>query len=168
MELIPYSQFAKLRLRHLFPDAPDVSEMDGYEWLGGYGINEGCRGADFFRWEETPEETTGIELFSDLLAGERAEAILEAIKLPVRFGMMSDQVNAVLGKPEKRDIFGDHLKDRQTDEFTIGSEHLYHVCTTVHEETGLIALAIVRSDLLSKIEAKEAAFQAEIRAAQTS
>lgn len=168
MDLIPYSQFAKLRLKKLVAADMNASEADGYEWLGGYGINEGVRGADFFRWEQTQGETTGFELYFDLLPDTAARAILDAIGLPLNPGMKLEQIYSVLGEPKDKDVFADRPQSRQTDNFVIGSTQPYHISCSVHGADGLIGLSVVRGDVLSKIQAEEAAFLAELKAAQTS
>ncbi len=164
MELIPYSQFAKLRLKQLVSADMNASEDDGYEWLGGYGINEGIRGADFFRREQTPDETTGIELYFDLLPSNAAQAILDAIGLPLNPRMGFEQIYSVLGEPKEKDVFNDRPQNRQTDNFVIGSTQPYHVSCSVHGNSGLIGLSVVRGDVLSRIQAEEAAFLAELKA----
>ena len=166
MELIPYDQFAKLRLKQLVSADMNVSEDDSYEWLGGYGINEGIRGADFFRWEQTPDETTGFELYFDLLPSNTARAILDAIGLPIEPGMKLDQVYSVLGEPKEKDVFDGRPQNRQTDNFVIGSTQPYHISCSVHGNDGLIGLSVVRGDVLSRIQAEEAAFLAELTTAQ--
>lgn len=162
MELIPYSQFAMLRLKQLVAADMNASEDDGYEWLGGCGINEGIRGADFFRWEQTPEETTGFELYFDLLPSNAARAILDAIGLPLNPWMGLEQIYSVLGEPKEKDVFNDRPQNRQTDNFVIGSTQPYHISCSVHGDDGLIGLSVVRGDVLSRIQAEEAAFIAEL------
>lgn len=168
MELIPYSQFAKLRLKQLVAADLNASEDDGYEWLGGYGINEGIRGADFFRWEQTPDETTGFELYFDLLPSNAARAILDAIGLPLNPRMKLEQIYSALGEPKEKDVFNDRPQNRQTDNFVIGSTQPYHVSCSVRDDDGLTGLSVVRGDVFSRIQAEEAAFLGELKATQTS
>lgn len=167
MELIPYNQFAKLRLKQFVDGRTQVNEMDGVEWLGGYGISEGIRGSDFFRWEKTPNETGAIAVYCADIPENVERKILDAINLPLRSGMKLEEIYSVLGKPTETDVFKGHLGDRQSDEFVVGSEQPYRLSVTVHTTDGLIYIAIVRGDILSNIEAEEAAFQAEVRTAQT-
>lgn len=167
MELIPYSQFAKLRLKQFVTDG-DIYESDCYEWLGGYGMSEEIRGVDFFRWERTPGETGALAICCSDVVEETGRKILEAIHLPLSPRMKLEAVHSVLGKPTKTDAFQAPLNDRQSDEFVIGTEQPYHLSSIVHEDDGLIYIAVVRGDVLSRIQAEEAAFLAELKAAQTS
>ncbi len=165
MELIPYSQFAKLRLKQFVGKDVEVSETDGWEWMGGYWVNEGVNGfTSFSRLEDTPEETGGLEIDFVELPASSARAILDAVRLPLRSGMKLEDVYAVLGEPKEKDTFGKYVHDRQTDNFEVGSEQPYYVSCTVHNENGLVYLAVLRGDVLSKIQAKEATFQAELEA----
>jgi len=167
MELIPYSQFAKLRLKQFVGKDVEVSESDGWEWMGGYWINEGVYGfTSFSREEDTPDETGGLEMDFGSLPEDSAKAILDAIRLPLRSGMKLEEVYSILGEPKEKDTFGKYVHDRQTDNFKIGSEQPYYVSCTVHNENGLIYVAVVRGDVLAKIQAKEASFQEELKAAQ--
>jgi hypothetical protein len=165
MELIPYNQFAKLRLKQFVGSDVEVTEGDGWEWMGGHWINEGISSfTSFSRLKDTPEETGGLEIDLDELPASSARAILGAIQLPLRSGMKLEEVYAVLGEPTKKDAFGKHVHDRQTDEFEVGSKEAYYVSSTVHNDSGLIYLTVIRKDVLSRIQAEEAAFLAELKA----
>ena len=167
MELIPYSQFAKLRLTQFVGKDVKVSESDGWEWMGGYWINEGAYGfTSFSREEDTPDEAGGLEMDFSELPKDSAQRILGAIRLPLLSGMKLEEVYAVLGEPVAKDTFGKYVHDRQTDEFKVGTEQPYYVSSTVHHESGLTYLAVVRGDVLKRIKKKEAAFQAELKSAQ--
>jgi len=165
VELITYHQFAKLRLKQFVGNNVEVSESNGWEWMGGYWINEGVYGfTSFSREEDTPDETGGLEIDFDGLPEGSARAILDAINLPLRSGMKLEEVYSILGEPNEKDTLGKYVHDRQTDRFTVGSAQPYYVSSTVHHENGLIYVAVVRGDVLSKIQVKEAAFQAELEA----
>lgn len=147
MELIPYEDFARLRMKQLAP-GKEVSESDGWEWMGGFWINEGIHGfTSLSRHEDTPDETGGLEVhFSDLSRGE-VLAMLAAIHLPLRPGMTLPEVVAVLGQPEEIHVF---VSERKTYDFTVGSRCPYYVSATVHDTTGLIYVAVLRKDVLSR------------------
>lgn len=167
MELISYSEFAKLRLRNFVSNDVEIFEREGVEWLGGYWIGESVRGADFARWEEIPNETGGMDLDFSLLPDPTMRAILETIQLPLRPGMKLEEVYSILGQPKERDIFGDSVHDRQTDNFETNSAQPHHIGCSVHNDTGLLGVSVVRGDILSKVQAKEAAFIAELKAEQS-
>jgi hypothetical protein len=169
MELIPYSQFAKLRLRQFVAKNVEISKTDGWEWMEGYWINEGAYGfTSFSREEDTTDETGGLEMDFSELPKDSAQRLLDAIRLPLRAGMKLKEVYAVLGEPKKKDTLGKYVHDRQTDEFEIGFSQSYHVSCTVHKKNGLIYLSVIRGDVLKRIRKKEAAFQAKLKSAQTS
>ena len=150
MELISYEQFGKLRLKQFAPPEAEVFESDGYEWMGGFWINEGTGFTSMSRHEDTPEETGGLEV--DLLEFPESavSAIFEAIQLPLRRGMSFEEVRSVLGEPEKTHVF---VADRKTYEFTVGSQQRYYVSATLDDADGLIYVEVIRKDVLSKCDA---------------
>lgn len=155
MELIPYSEFAKLRLKQFVAADVEISETNGWEWMGGYWINEGVYGfTSFSREEDTPDQTGGLEIDFSELPDDSARRILDAIHLPLSAGMKLEEVYAVLGEPTAKDKLGKHVQDRQSDEFKVGLKCPYYVSTTVHKKDGLIYLVAIRGDVLRSIAAK--------------
>jgi hypothetical protein len=150
MELIPYEQFGRLRLKQFVPPDAEIIEDEGYEWMGGFWINEGIGFTSMSRHEDTPTETGGLEVdFSELPEGA-ASAIFGAIHLPFRRGMTLEEVHSILGESEHTHVF---VADRKTYDFTVGSRYPYYVSVTVHETDGLIYVAVIRKDVLSKCDA---------------
>jgi len=150
MELIPYVEFGRLRAAQFAPAGTPIYESDGYEWMGGFWINEGIHGfTSLSRHEQTPDETGGLEINFRELSPADIEAMLGTIRLPLRPGMTLEEVHAVLGEPERTHVF---VADRETYDFTVGSSDLYHVSVTVHETDGLIHVAVIRKDVLSRCE----------------
>jgi hypothetical protein len=147
MELIPYDQFAALRLRNFVPNPATVSEETGWEWMGSLWINEGIGFTSFSRHVTTPNETGGLEINFPELPPDAVQRLLSTIGLPLSPGMIDEEVIAALGKPTKTDHF---VSDRQTHNFTIGSAQPYRVSCTVHEKNGLIFVTVVRPDLVSR------------------
>jgi hypothetical protein len=67
VELIPYTQFSKLRLRDFLPNPTTVAETTDWKWMDSYWLNEGIGFTSFSRHVSTPDETGGLEIsFSDL------------------------------------------------------------------------------------------------------
>ena len=147
MELILYEDFAKLRMKQLAP-GKEVHESDGWEWMGGFWINEGIFGfTSVSRHEDTPDEAGGLEVAFGELPESATLAIFDAIHLPLRQGMTLQEVRSVLGEPEQTHVF---VADRKTYDFTVGSRHPYYVSATVHDSDGLIYVAVIRKDVLSR------------------
>jgi hypothetical protein len=148
MDLISYQEFARLRAAQFLPDGTPVYQNDGYEWMGGFWINEGIRGfTSVSRHEDMPDEAGGLEIdFSDL-PQSAILSMLDTIHLPLRPGMTLQEVQSFLGEPEHTDVF---VADRKSYDFTVGSRFAYHVSTTIHEKDGLIHVAVIRKDVLSK------------------
>jgi hypothetical protein len=150
MELISYEQFSQLRMRHFAPADIEVSEIDGYEWMGGIWIHEGIGFTGIARHEDTPDEAGGVEVDLRELTESATLAILDAIHLPLRPGMGLEEVRSVLGEPEHTDVF---VADRKSYDFTVGSRHPYYVSATIHDTNGLIYVVVIRKDVLSKCDA---------------
>lgn len=148
MELISYSEFAKLRMKQLAPAGAEIFETDGWEWMGGFWVNEGIRGfTSLSRHEDTPEEAGGLEIdFRDLSPSD-VVTIFDRIHLPLRPGMKLEEVLSVLGEPEQIHTFA---ADRKTYDFTVGLRYPYHVSATIHDTHGLIWVSVIRKDVLSK------------------
>src|SRR5262245_2159450 len=150
MELISFEQFGKLRLKQFAQPEAEVVESAGYEWMGGFRINEGIGFTSMCRHEDTPEETGGLEVHFSELPESAVSAIFDAIQLPLRRGMSFEEVRSVLGEPQKTHVF---VADRKTYDFTVGSQQRYYVSATLHDADGLTYVAVIRKDVLSKCDA---------------
>ena len=147
MELIPYQDFAKLRMKELSPGR-EIFESDDWEWMGGLWRNEGIRTCTSISYhEDMPDEAGGLEVDFRDLSEAAVLSIFAVIHLPLRPGMALHEVCAVLGQPEKTHVF---VHDRKTYDFTVGSRFPYYVSATVHDADGLIYIAVIRRDVLSK------------------
>jgi len=150
MELIPYEDFSRLRMKQFAPAGIEVSEGDGYEWMGGFWIHEGIGFTGVARHEDTPDEAGGLAVDFRELPESATLAIFDAIHLPLRPGMTLEEVCSVLGEPEHTHVF---VADRKSYDFTVGSHFPYHVSATVHDTHGLIYVVVIRKDVLSKCDA---------------
>jgi hypothetical protein len=150
MELITYKEFAELRMKQLAPAGTEIYETDGWEWMGGFWVNEGIHGfTSLSRHEDTPDEAGGLEIdFRDLSPSD-VVTIFDRIHLPLRPGMALEEVVTVLGKPEQIHTF---VADRKSYDFSVGSLHPYRVSATVHDTDGLIYVSVIRKDVLSKCD----------------
>jgi len=151
MELIPYEDFSRLRMKQFVPAEIEVSDDDGYEWMGGFWIHEGIGFTGVARHEDTPDEAGGLAVaFRELPERSATLAIFDAIRLPLRLGMTLEEVRSVLGEPEHTNVF---VADRKSYDFTVGSQFPYYVSATVHDTDGLIYVVVIRKDVLSKCDA---------------
>ena len=151
MELITYNEFAKLRMKQLVPADTEVIETHGWEWMGGFWINEGFRFCtSLSRHVDTPDEAGGLEIDFRDLPQSLVLGICDKIHLPLRPGMNLEEVLSILGQPEQTYTF---VADRKTYDFTVGSQYPYHVSATVHETDGLIYVTVIRKDVLSRCDA---------------
>jgi hypothetical protein len=148
MELVPYENFAKLRLRDFAPANAEIGDVTDWEWQGGMWLNEGIGFTSFSRLAEMPDETGGLEISFSQLPAEANEKILRAIGLPLSAGMSVDQVFALLGSSDKTYSF---VPDRKTFEFTVGDAQSYSVSCTVDDNDGLVYVTVVRGDVLEVI-----------------
>lgn len=150
MELIPYPQFSRLRMKQFAPADAEVSETDGHEWMGGFWIHEGIGFTGISRHEDTPDEAGGLAVAFRELPESAVLAIFDAIHLSLRPGMTLEAICSVLGEPGHVDVF---VADRKSYDFVVGSRYPYYVSATVHESDGLIYVAVIRKDVLSKCDA---------------
>ena len=150
MELIPYREFAELRLCHFYPDTAKIVGLEDWEFMGGIWVGEAIAFTDFLRPDHREEELGAIDIyFAELPAGV-GQAILDAIHLPLQQGMSFDQMIQILGTPADTLIFAE---DRKSYDYTLGSQFPYHISCTIHESDGLIYLSVIRKDMLAEFEA---------------
>jgi hypothetical protein len=153
MELIPYNEFARLRMKQFAPAGTEVYETDScsWEWMGGLWLNEGiCGFTSLSRHEDCPDETGGLEVGFRDLSPSGVLAIFDAIHLPLRPGMTLEEVKSILGEPEQTHVF---VADRKSHDFTVGSQYPYHVSATIQASDGLVHVTVIRKDVLSKCDA---------------
>jgi hypothetical protein len=150
MELIPYSELAKLRLRQFCQS--DIAESDSpdWEWMGGLWYCDAVGFTWFGRLREVPDETGGLEIDLSALPERESAGILAALHLPLHAGMSYDAITAILGEPFKTRTF---VRDRKRYEFRVGLHQRYYVSCTVRDDGGLIFISVIRKDIFDKIEA---------------
>ncbi|MEO7297060.1 MAG: hypothetical protein ABI042_00640 [Verrucomicrobiota bacterium] len=151
MELIPYKEFGKLRLKPFLAKDADVDEMEDTEWMGGVWISEMVGITAFRRLETTPNEMGGLEIVFSEISEKETLAILNAIRLPLRPDMTLEEVRLVLGEPEKIEVL--RTVEWKNYEFTIGSQYPYYLSCSIYNTGGMMGLEVIRKDMLSRIEA---------------
>jgi hypothetical protein len=118
MELIPYDEFARLRLAHFYPDASELMPLENWEFMGGVWVGKADGFTEFLRPEDRPDELGSIEIDLSEIQEDIGTAILDKIHLPLRRGMPFEQVAWHLGPPEGTKVF---VLDRKSHDFTVGS-----------------------------------------------
>jgi len=147
MELVPYGEFSRLRLRQFCPRRTKIESLgsDG-EYMGRSWSGEGIRGVDFL-WQKKGDRQLACILLTlqpTFCPSDVEEAILAAIRLRLRRGMTSVEVRRLLGKPATR-AFG---SDWETVKFRYGCEWPYLVMADFGSDTGLRSLNVARLDAL--------------------
>jgi len=158
MKTLPYSQFARLRLRRLVPRSANVIEHDGWEWMNGNWWYEGIGFTWFGRLEAKPKVTAGLEVSFEELSVASARKILKAAGLHVSAGMRLAEVRGRLGAPVSIDQF---VPDRKTYVFVIGTKSRYRVGCTIRRRHGLIHVSAIREDVHEHLAAAESAVTGE-------
>lgn len=149
MELIPYSEFARIRLQQFCAVGVAESDSADWEWMGGFWYCDSIGFTWFGRLRDMPEETGGLEIDFSELPESAWSSILASLHLPLRVGMNCNAIRGILGEPVETLAF---VADRKTYEFRVGLQHPYRVSCTVHEDAGLIFVSVIRKDVLTKIE----------------
>jgi len=150
MRTLPYSQFARLRLRRLLPKSARVIEHDGWEWMKGNWWYEGIGFTWFGRLEANPRVTAGLEICFEELPAASVIRLLNAAGLPVAPGMRLAELRVRLGEVVSIDQF---VSDRKTYSFVVGKGSRYRVRCTIHRRHGLIHVSAIREDVHDQLDA---------------
>lgn len=149
MELISYTEFAKLRLATLSEAEVVQSESADWEWMGGLWHCDAIGFTWFGRLNDMSEETGALEVHFPGLSESDWMNILASISLPLRAGMTFEAIAKILGEPFQTFSF---VADRKTYEFKVGSNCSYQVSCTIHNQDGLVFASVIRDDVLVSIE----------------
>ena len=153
-ELIPYCEFATLRLAQFLKAQPSmlarIAEMEGgWRFMGGVWLGEGLAFTDFLRLESLPDQLGCISLDLSSLPKHVSLDILGTVGLPIGPSMKREDIEERLGQPERVHVFA---KDRKSFDFTIGRKWPYHVSCTVRNRGGLTYVVVARKDILARCE----------------
>ena len=129
-ELIPYADFADLRLVHFVPPEAEVVDLSDWEYEDDVWVGEAIGFTEWLRLQDEPEILRSISLDLSDLSAEVSDAILRRIGLPLQRGMDQDAVDAVLGSATATTHI---LSDRHTAEYSVGSRFPYTVSCTFAE-----------------------------------
>ena len=151
MELIPYSEFRRLRLGPFCPPNTKVERLssDG-EYMGRTWSGEGIRGVDFL-WQQKAAGDLACILLAlqpEFCPSDVEQAILVAIRLPFKRGMTSAAVRRLLGDPAT-ECSGCGW---ETITFHCGHKYRYFVTADFGSDCGLRNLHVARLDALPKTD----------------
>lgn len=138
--MISYARFGKLRLAQFRPDA-EITELTDWEYMDTVWVGEAAGFSEWLRLKAEPSVLRSLSIDFSEFPEAAAAAVLQAIDLPVRAGMRSEQLRAVLGEPAEELRFAE---DRVTYEFMVTGPPRYKVSCTVLSEGGLSYLVVVR------------------------
>ena len=146
MELIPYSQFSKLRLRQFDPSASNEEEIAGFEFMGLVWFEELAEGVEFLRHENDPHRLGAVGITFEYVAPKLVAAILAATHLPLRHRMTMDDVASVLGASTRKE---EAASEFVSHDFYCGDTDRYLVRCWFHTGEGPRGVEVMRADLLS-------------------
>ena len=149
MELIPYDDFARLRLTQFFPDTSELAPLTDWEFMGREWVGEADGFTEFLRPNGHPDELGSIVVDLSALPEHIGIGILDTIRLPLRCGMSLVQVTHCLGAPERTEVI---VADRKSYNFTIGSRCPYYVSCTIRNSGDLIHVTVIRKDLMPEVD----------------
>ncbi len=146
MELIPYQQFGRLRIRPFFPESTRLflDEDASTECAIGLAVTEGLA-FTYCAWRpDEPGVTAELALdFREECPAEIGLKILEAIRLPLRPGMSLDEIQAILGPPEFSELSSG---EQGFARFVCGGQWPYFVGCYLTRGKGMTAIVVFRKD----------------------
>ena len=142
-EVLPYSEFGRMRLGSFVPPGTEIVEQSSFEWMDGLWLHEGIGFTWFGRLMAQSEQTAGLEVFFGELDEASIGKILRFLQLPLNPGMKTEKLHELFGWPNTTNVF---TSDRKTYNFRVGQGDQYQVGCTVQDEGGLIHLSVIRSD----------------------
>ena len=148
LDVLPYSEFSRLRLASFVPHGTEIVEQSNFEWMGGRWLHEGIGFTWFGRLMAQADQTAGLEVFFEELDKASIRGILRFLRLPIDPGMTREKLHDLFGWPETN-VFA---PDRKTYNFRVGHGDQYQVGCTVQDEAGLIHLSVIRSDIRRQLE----------------
>ena len=144
LDVLPYSEFGRLRLASFVPPGTEIVEQSNFEWMGGRWLHEGIGFTWFGRLMAQADQTAGLEIFFEELDEASISGILRILRLPIDPGMKREALHDLFGWPNTTNVFA---PDRKTYNFRVGHGDQYQVGCTVQDEAGLIHLSVIRSDI---------------------
>jgi hypothetical protein len=140
MELIPYEDFAALRLADFAANPAEIQHLDDWEFLDYRWVGEALGLSEWLRPIASPEELRALSLdFLDLPYGV-TQQVLAALNLPLRPGMDLSTVSGILGEPLR---IWQVTPGQVSYEFLVGIAWPYRVDCTIREDAGLTYVTVI-------------------------
>jgi len=137
--MIPYDQFARLRLARFLP-AADLAELDNWEFEEHLWVGEALGFSEWLRLEDDPDVLRSLAIDFAEFPAPAAESVLRAIQLPVRAGMSLRELDDLLGGRIAEHRFVD---DRVSCDYFTPEPHCYRISCTVLNDGGLSYLVVM-------------------------
>src|SRR3954454_5506755 len=96
--MIPYSKFGQLRLSQFRKDA-EIAELEDWEYEDRLWVGEAVGFSEWLRPADAPETLGSLSINFKEFPERAADQVLQAIDLPLRQGMTTDELKAILGEP---------------------------------------------------------------------
>jgi hypothetical protein len=141
--MITHHQLAPLRLKDFLPQTDQIEAVDGWEFMDKVWLGEVYGFTEWLRLREDPQVLRLVSLDLADLDQEVADRILEALQLPLEFGMELEEVNQVLGEPAGQEQM---VPNRITYEYLVGNQEKYHISATVDQLDGLVYLVVITKE----------------------
>ena len=138
--MIAYSDFSRLRLTDFVRDADEVADLSDWEFMEHLWVGEAFGLTEWLRLAEEPDVLRSLSLDLPTLPDSTAGKVLDALDLPLHYGMTLSELVRHLGEPTDVLRFG---RDRTTYEFRVGDCDVYDLSCTVHHRDGLIYLVVM-------------------------
>ena len=133
MELPTYDEFGKLRLRRFV--SRRIRALKDWEYEEELWVGEACGFTEVLRLARDPKVVRSVAVDLTDLPSRAQARLWNALGVPLRHGMTSRQIFALLGRPRRTKSF---VPNRLTYEFRIGSRWRYRISCTVLEKGGLV------------------------------
>lgn len=137
MELISHEEFGRLRLVDF---APEVAEIEDWEYLDRLWIGEAVGFSEWLRPIENPDVLGALSLHLADLPDEVSQKIFTVLHLPLSSGMNFSQVVSLFGEPKNSHRF---TSGQRSYEFRCGSRWPYQIDCTIQDEDGLSYITVV-------------------------
>lgn len=134
MEIIPRTEFGRLRLVQFVADQAEVEELEDWEYDDRMWVGEAIGFTEFLRHEKRPDVLGCISLDLEALPQDVWQSVFNHLRLPLKKGLDYQDVTHLLGEPKKSYTF---VPEQKTYDFVCGSREKYRVSCTIHLVRGL-------------------------------
>jgi hypothetical protein len=137
--MIPYHDFGRLRLAAFVPDA-DLAQLEGWEFQNHVWLGEALGFSEWLRLEDDADVLRSLAIDFSEFPARAADAVLQAIQLPVRAGMSLEDLDRLLGPRIAEHRF---VADRVSCDYFTPEPYRYRVPCTVLNDGGLSYLVVM-------------------------